>query len=149
MLQITSGFILAKKNWGLGALSSDPNNFSFPTHLQPKTQQKQTNPEERRRGALNCLQKKPALQQGEKKVKLTRTKKTRNPWPSHLNYRKLRVRATWIICGTSKLNRHLIKTGQTPDPSVYKPTVPVKIWNAWKQPKLNWKINQNWREKCL
>ena len=37
-------------------LNPVPTIFSFPTHLQPKTPRKRTDPEERRRGALSCLQ---------------------------------------------------------------------------------------------
>ena len=42
---------------GLGPtkLNPVPTIFSFPTHLQPKTQRKRAYSEERRRGALNCL----------------------------------------------------------------------------------------------
>ena len=39
-------------------LNPVPTIFSFPTHLQPKTPRKRTDPEERRRGALSCLQNK-------------------------------------------------------------------------------------------
>ncbi|CAH3154832.1 unnamed protein product, partial [Pocillopora meandrina] len=45
---------------GLGPskLNPVPTIFSFPTHLQPKTRRKRTDPEERRRGALSCIQNK-------------------------------------------------------------------------------------------
>lgn len=45
---------------GLGPtkLNPVPTIFNFPTHFQPKTRRKRTDPEERRRGALSSLQNK-------------------------------------------------------------------------------------------
>ena len=66
---------------GLGPtkLNPVPTIFSFPTHLQPKTQRKRTDPEERRRGALNCLQNKTKTAPREKVGKANKNKENQEP----------------------------------------------------------------------
>ena len=72
---------LAHFEGGLGPtkLNPVPTIFSFPTHLQPKTQRKRTDSEERRRGALKCLQNKTKTGPRRKVGKTDNNKENQEP----------------------------------------------------------------------
>ena len=57
MLQGIQGICSAHFEGGLGStkLNPIPTMFSFPTHMQPKSQHERVDPEERRQRSMNCL----------------------------------------------------------------------------------------------
>ena len=100
---------------GLGPskLNPVPTIFSFPTHLQPKTRRKRTDPEERRRGALSCIQNKTKTAPRRQAGKTDKNKE--NPEPLGLSS-QLQETACSSDMDFIFSEECEIKTEQTPDP---------------------------------
>ena len=94
-------------------LNPVPTIFSFPTHLQPKTQRKRTDPEERRRGASNCLQNKTKTAPRSKVGKTDKNKENQEPVG-------LSSQLQETVCSSEMdfitSEERAMKSEQTPDP---------------------------------
>lgn len=91
-------------------LNPVPTIFSFPTHLQPKTQRKRTDPEERRRGALKYLQNKTKTAPRRKVGKTVKNKENQKPvGPSS------QLQETACSSNMDLSEEWEMKTEQTPD----------------------------------
>lgn len=100
---------------GLGPTKVNPvpTIFSFPTHLQPKTPRKRTDPEERRRGALSCLQNKTNTAPRRKVGKTGKNKENQEPVGLSSQLQETACSSDMDFILSEECEK---KTEQTPDP---------------------------------